>query len=324
MPQVFSHGYALFIGVGSTHYRPWSLPVTVYDAQALTSTFTDTNLCAYPNDVQHIRLLHDASATRQAILDGLSWLKTQAEVDAEATVVVYYSGHGWLDTSTGLYYLIPHDVKPQNPLGSALSSQAFSNALRAIPARKLLVFVDSCHAEGMATAKESHTIAELPPGFAKMAPPRDVVDTLKRGEGRAVYASARGTQLSWIRPDQTMSIYTYHLIEALHGAGNHPGETEVRLSNLMNYLGRAVPASAWKFYREEQMPFFDAATEDFAVALLRGGKGLPVGGWESDGRSNRQASPRTLRVSGERNISIGGEVSNSTLITGDQNSVSGE
>ena len=29
----------------------------------------------------------------------------------------------------------------------------------------------------------------------------------------------------------------------------------------------------------EQTPFFDAATEDFPVALLRGGKGLPKGGW---------------------------------------------
>ncbi len=78
-----------------------------------------------------------------------------------------------------------------------------------------------------------------------------------------------------------MSIYTYHLIEALQGAGNREGDTEVHLSNLMNHLGRTVPASAQQFYHKVQTPFFDTATEDFAVALLRGGKGFLVGGWDA-------------------------------------------
>jgi len=43
----FTHGHALLIGVGR---------------------------CAYSADDAHIRLLHDAGATRQAILDGLAWL----------------------------------------------------------------------------------------------------------------------------------------------------------------------------------------------------------------------------------------------------------
>ena len=52
-------------------------------------------LCGSPAD--HIRLLHDADATRQAILDGLAWLAGQAAADGDATAVVYFSGHGWLD-----------------------------------------------------------------------------------------------------------------------------------------------------------------------------------------------------------------------------------
>lgn len=37
-----------------------------------------------------------------------------------------------------------------------------------------------------------------------------------------------------------MSIYTYHLIEALQGAGNEPGETVVQVSNLMNYVSKTT------------------------------------------------------------------------------------
>jgi hypothetical protein len=319
MSQIFAHGYALFVGVGKTHYPSWSLPVTVKDAQALVSIFTDANLCAYLDDEQHIRLLHDSGATRQAIIDGVNWLREKATADPEATIVVYYSGHGWLDTSTGLYYLIPHDVKPHNIPKSALAAQIFTDALRAVKARRLLVVIDSCHAEGMAAAKDDSGEIDLPPGFTKIAPPKDMVDTLKQGEGRAVFTSSRGTQLSYIRPDQTLSIYTYHLVEALRGAGNRVGDMEVHLSNLMNHLGKTVPASVQEFYKQQQTPFFDTAAEDFAVALLRGGKGLPVGGWDASKHEDGETTHRVVQAVGERSVAIGGDISGSAIITGDHN-----
>lgn len=322
MGQRFSHGYALLIGVGETAYPRLSLPVTVKDVQALRAVLPDPGLCAYPDDGEHIRLLHDAGATKGAILDGLSWLQARARSDPEATVVVYYSGHGWLDRSTGRYYLIPHDVEPFDLPGSALPGEEWTAALRRIAARRLLVFLDCCHAAGMATAKEVPPL-KLPPGYARSAPPKAVVDALKEGAGRAVFSSSSGAQLSWVRPDGTMSIYTYHLIEALHGAGNRPGDTVVRLSNLMNHLGKAVPTSARQAYQAEQVPFFDTATEDYSVAVLRGGKGLPEGGWEAVRSEAADTFRRLVHVQarGERSVAVGGDVRDSAIVTGDGNVV---
>ena len=336
MPDQFTHGYALLVGVGESAYPKWSLPVTVKDVQALRSILTDADLCAYPDDDAHVRLLHDATATRGGILDGLAWLEARAAADAEATVVVYYSGHGWLDGSTGRYYLIPHDVEPFDVPGSALPAQAFTTGLRRIPARRLLVFVDSCHAEGMAAAKEAASardepVVKLPPGLAQVALPKGLVEDLKRGEGRAVFTSSRGEQRSWVRPDGRMSIYTYHLVEALQGAGNQPGDTVVRVSNLMNHLGKAVPESARGLCQAEQTPFFDTATEDFAVAVLRGGKGLPAGGWNAVRREADEAIHRvyqaTLKGSGAiaqgpgavaagaGGVAVGGDVQGGVIVT---------
>ena len=264
----FDHGYALLIGVGETADPAWSLPVTVKDVQAIQRLLTDPERCAYPDNEQHVRRLCNAEAARQGILDGLAWLTRQAAADPEATVVIYYSGHGWLDAFTGRYYLIPHDVMPADIPGSALSADDFSAALHGVPAQRLLVFVDSCHAEGMASAKDE---PGLPTDFLSTGMPKCVIDSLKHGEGRAVFTSSRGAQRSWVRPDQTMSLYTYHLLEALQGAGNQPGDTVVRVSNLMNHVGKTVSESARVLCQAEQTPFFDAATEDFPVALLRGG-----------------------------------------------------
>lgn len=318
MSGAFSHGYALLIGVGESAYPKWSLPVTVKDMQALRAILADPALCGYPND--HVRLLHDAGATREAILDGLAWLAQQTAADSDATAVVFYSGHGWVDDGSGKYYLLPHDVEPFDLAGSALPAGTFTAALRQVKAKRLLVFVDSCHAAGMATAKDQPAM-RLPAGFTQTSLPKGLIEELKQGAGRAVFSSSTGSQRSWVRPDGSLSLYTYHLIEALQGAGNQPGDTTVRVSNLMNHLGKAVPESARTLCQAEQTPFFDTATEDFAVALLRGGKGLPAGGWAATQDEAAARIGRVVQALGDRFVAIGGDVSGSVIVTGDQNTV---
>src|SRR5690349_9191019 len=112
MSDKFDHGYALLIGVGECQYPNWSLPATAKDVQAIKSILIDPNLCAYRDDDRHMSLLHDKDATRGNILDGLSWLQSQVSSDSEATAIVYYSGHGWLDHPSGKYFLVPHDIEP--------------------------------------------------------------------------------------------------------------------------------------------------------------------------------------------------------------------
>jgi ABC-type amino acid transport substrate-binding protein len=260
----FAHGYALLIGVGESAYDPLSLPVTVKDVQALHQVLVDPNFCAYPNDSGHIRLLHDEEATRSNILEQLNWLKEQAKADPKATVVVYYSGHGWFNKSQNRYYLLPHDIDPRDFEGSSLSAEKFTNALRQIKSERLLVIVDSCHAAGMASAKK------IPSNFEEIPIPKSVIDDLRQGKGRIVFTSSQGEESSWIRPEKDMSIYTYHFLEALKGEGNQSNENFVKISHLITHLSDKVPHSAMTLCKEKQTPYFSFEGEDFAVALLKG------------------------------------------------------
>ena len=287
MSDRFTHGYALLIGVGKTVDPGWSLPVTVKDARALKAVLTDANLCAYPNTSEHIQLLHDENATRNAILQGLEWLQKKAAADPDATIIFYYSGHGIFNLAEQAYYLLPHDFDRHSILETALFAETLTEKLGAIKAKRLWAIIDSCHAEGMANAKD-----DLPADFLPTALPKGVIDTLKQGEGRAVFTSSRGNQSSWVRPDGNLSLYTYHLIEALKGAANLPGDRQITLSNIMAHLGKTVSESARTLCQAEQTPFFDAATEDFPVALLRGGKGLP----------EQPQSPELPRVMSDREV----------------------
>jgi uncharacterized caspase-like protein len=284
MTELFNQGYALLIGVGESAYKPLSLPVTVKDTQAIYAALIDPELCAYPNDKQHIRVLNNQKATRSRILDGLKWLKEKAEIEPEATIFVYYSGHGWFNKDDNSFYLIQHDVKPAKLAATALSGKVFTEALREIQAERLLVVIDSCHAAGMATSKEPEKAdAELLDEFdrfQRVAPSKRLIDTLKQGKGRVVFTSSEGEQKSWIKQDNSMSIYTFHFLEALQGAANKPGDREVTVSNLMNHLSKAVPETARKLYGAEQTPHFDMDAGDFIIANLRADKGLPDEGWE--------------------------------------------
>ncbi len=192
MSETFAQGYALLIGVGQSQYEKWSLPVTVMDAQAIRAVLTDPGLCAYPGD--HVHVLHDQQATRDAILEGLDWLVQQVAAEPQATAVVYFSGHGWLKKGTKRYFLIPHDVDPLDIPGSAIPATEFIKALRRIKAERLLAILDCCHSEGMATAKGGQAAIKFPKDLAPAPPPKALVDDLKQGAGRAVFTSSRGQQ----------------------------------------------------------------------------------------------------------------------------------
>ena len=199
MTEIFNHGYALLIGVGESACKPLSLPVTVKDTQAIYAALIDPDLCGYPDNKEHIRVLNDAEATHSNILDGLKWLKEKAEADSEATIFIYYSGHGGLEDDS--YYLIPHDYDPfeDNPLATALSAEQLTQALREINAQRLLVVIDSCHAAGMATSKngessKSKAEAKLQKALQdlkRVAPSKDLIETLTEGKGRAVFTQSQ-------------------------------------------------------------------------------------------------------------------------------------
>ena len=319
MSLSFKNGYALLIGVGECAYPKWSLPVTVRDVEALEAMLANPNSCGYIET--NIHTLTNKQANQQAILDELHWLQKIANNDSETTVIIYYSGHGWLDKLSNSYYLIQHDIEPFDIPGTALKAKVFTEELRKIQSDRLLVIVDSCHAAGMATSKDKPSHSRIPNDFISVAPNKDIFSSLTAKKGRAVFMSCAGYQQSWIREDQTMSIFTNHLLEALNGAANLKGDKTVTVSNLMNHLGKTVNISTQKAYQRIQEPQFDFSTEDFAIALLQGGKGLSYSDWDT----MRNESPDTIRIQGvafgNRSVSIGGNANNTSISTGDNSIV---
>lgn len=256
----FTSGHALLVGVGA------DLPDTVTDAQGLAEMLRDPARCAYPPAQVH--LLTGAQATGPAILAALERLAQTAAADA--AVLVYFSGHGYRVASPEgeSYYLLPYGYDINRLAETAISGEEFAAKLRALPARRLLLLLDCCHAGGVGAAKA--------PGLAltKTPLPPEALALLREGGGRVLIASSQENELSFA--GKPYSAFTRALLESLCGVGVAKRDGYVRVADLALYAREVVPQRT----RGRQHPIlhFEQA-DNFALAYYAGGdtqpKGLP-------------------------------------------------
>ncbi|WP_190944627.1 GUN4 domain-containing protein [Nostoc flagelliforme] len=304
MSDRFEQGYACVIGIGG------DLPSTVGDAKGLAKILKDPERCAYPNN--QVKLLTGEEATRSNIMTALKTLANTT--NAESTVLIYFSGHGHqLIKPLKSYYLMPHGYNTEDLPETAISGGEFTDLLREIPAQKLLVVLDCCHAGGLSDLSSFQvTKAPLPPEAQRM---------FTKGGGRIMIGSSRPNELSYA--GEPYSAFTYTLIKGLCGAGAVKQDGYIRATDLAMYASNIVP----KLTDDKQHPVLDIDKADnFILAYYAGGqlqpKGLPS---ELEDQPKIESKPgqlngysQHLEASGKGAVAVGGSANGATIITGKQ------
>jgi hypothetical protein len=276
----FVNGYALIIGVGK------DLPVTVQDAETLKNLLVNPAVAAYPEN--QVRLLIEEKASRTGILTALAELKDSANKNQEATVLVYFSGHGGrilLPDGTSKYHLVPHDYDPSNSSETSVSGAEFTALIQGIQAKKLVVLLDCCHAGGIPAVKE--------PGatFVKSPVPPELFALLDSGKGMIIIASSREDEVSYT--GDPLSLFTACLIEALRGQASVAKDGFARVLDVHIYLFDQVP----KRSSNNQHPFLKKALDlgdNFPLCYYASGKGVSQ---ESDSSLTLSATPHGSSLS---------------------------
>jgi len=260
MPAM-DNAHALVIGIANYQHINKLPSIVLKDAQDIHDLLVDPNRCGYPPDPDNVQLLLDGQATQAAIRQALTDLTARS--DQDATVFLYLSSHGGR-VESGPYageYLLPVDVVPNRVNTTAISGAEFTGALRAIPARKVVVVFDCCHSGGIGQPKDA-TAPVIKAGFSD-----GYYDALKEGRGRAILASSRSTESSWVLPDAENSLFTQHLLAGLQG-GISSEDGLIRIFDLFEYLQPRVTGD-----QSNQHPIFKAELEEnFPVALYLGGQ----------------------------------------------------
>jgi hypothetical protein len=224
----------------------------------MVSVLTDRAAGTYPPE--RVRLLAGGDATRSQVLT--AFVDLAATTKPDDTVVVYWTGHGGRvpDGNQAGEYLLPIDAQIDTPellAQTAISGREFDQALRDIRAGRAAVFFDCCHAGGIGWSKSS-AAPPFQPGL-----PTAFYEQVLSSRGRAIIASSRADELSWILPGATNSLFTQHLLAGLTG-GAADTDGIVRIFDLFEYLQPRVTAD-----QSLQHPVFKADLEhNFPLAAV--------------------------------------------------------
>lgn len=307
MSDQFEQGHACVIGVGG------DLPSTVDDAKGFAKILKDPERCAYPES--QVQVLTGEQATRANIITALETLASTT--NAESTMLVYFSGHGYqLSGAIKSYFLMPYGYDSKDLSETAISGSEFVGLLRDIPAQKLLVLLDCCHAGGLSDL-DGFQIAKapLPPEATKL---------FAKGGGKMIIGSSMPDELSFAA--KPYSVFTYALIKGLCGEGAVKKDGYVRANDLAMYASRIVPSLT----SDKQHPVLDIEKADnFILGYYAGGdmqpKGLPreldqpLEVESKSGDFNRQIS-QTIKIEASGKGSVATQnAQGATIITGDRN-----
>ena len=221
------------------------------DGKAIEATLLNEDICGY----RQANVLH-LSGSNSSLNNIISSIRLLAsDIKEEEPFFMYYSGHGGL-TPEGVS-LIPYDAQKRT-LSNLLSSKALSEALETIPSKRKLILVDACHAGGLNLTSTHKNITK--------ALSHEVLNALTGGEGTVVIASSRSSETSTILGNDSLSLFTKHLVAGLQGKGGHDSSGFIKVFDLFNYVAENVRVEL-----PDQTPVYAAYHQDsnFAIAFCK-------------------------------------------------------
>lgn len=260
-------GYALLIGIRYGHWAKMLKPLegTLKDIEALKKHFTDPTKAGFNSD--NVIALTEEKATGQGIRDALDRFAKMVNQDPEASVIIYYAGHGETDKKN--YFLVPYDfdlLRWRNDRSydedKVVLSKDFAAKIGTIRAKKSLIMLDCCHSENIPLERSLLSGPDFLQGFVddldatieeeQIPAERTLLPALKKGSGKVILTSCEAGETSLDLG--TNGLFTTVLLECLNGANNIERDGWVRLLDVMRYVPKTVKEKALRYNVRDGKP----------------------------------------------------------------------
>jgi hypothetical protein len=163
----------------------------------------------------------------------------------EDTVIIYFAGHGAVELKSNIpdgdgleKYLLPFDAEPNSLHYSAMPMDEIKKLFRRIQAKRVIFIIDSCYSGsgGGRSILTSNKHNKKRGGLSDK-----YLDRLTEGNGRIILTASRANELSIEKRDLEHGVFTYYLLEALHGKGDTDGNRIVTVSEAYQYVSKMIP-----------------------------------------------------------------------------------
>jgi uncharacterized caspase-like protein len=225
----------------------------------------------------HVKLLTDASATRENIIGSLGdhWLKKLVQCDD--LVVLFISSHGSAAKPEAgeTNFIVPYEGNMDNLVFSGIPMQWLTVGLKdLVHCQRLVLLLDVCHGGAAAaelnakqsavrtgTSSEAKEILEKDSKGITRARDFDT-SKISVGEGQIIVASSLANQLSWESKNYQNGVFTRRLIEGLK---QHADKTTV--DDAYKYMKEKVEEEVLRDRAEVQTPVLVRHWQGDDVAL---------------------------------------------------------
>jgi len=241
--------YVLAVGVSQYQHKDFTLGFPAKDAQDFVTALQTQQGRLYQTVTA--KVLTDAKATKDEILDGLDWL--QKETTSKDVAMLFLAGHG-VNDQAGVYYFLPTNGDPEKLKRTGVVFSDIKNTLSSL-AGKALFFVDTCHAGNIMGARRGGVDINA------------VVNELASAEsGAVVFASSTGRQSSLEHPDWGNGAFTKAVVEGLSGKADLMGKGKITVNMLDAYIAERVK----ELTKGQQTPTTTKphTVPDFPVAVM--------------------------------------------------------
>lgn len=218
--------YVLSVGVSQYQNKDLTLELASKDAKDFAKSLQAQNGLLYRDVVT--KVLTDAEATKDNILDALEWL--QKEVTSKDIAMIFFAGHGMNDNA-GLFYILPVGADVEKLKRTCLPFSDMKNTVSSL-AGKVIVFLDACHSgNAMDGTKRRSATADVVA----------VVNELSSAEnGAVVFSSSTGKQFSLEDAKWGNGAFTKALVEGISGKADLTGRGRITVNMLDVYLSDRV------------------------------------------------------------------------------------
>ncbi|MBN1893250.1 tetratricopeptide repeat protein [bacterium] len=214
--------FGLFAGI--SRYQDTTIPALAYadrDAEALYRFFDEQGAF----EETHIKLLTNENATRSAITEALAYFLSRSA--PHDLVIIFLAGHGMQEA--GEYFFIAHDSQKDNLFGTAIKDVEFTSSLKRIGAKRLLLFIDTCHSGGILTQNRGSEVA------------RSFIEKLNEVEGRITITASKFDEVSIEDARLKHGLFSYYLLDGLKGGADTNQDKVVDVMELYRHIASEIP-----------------------------------------------------------------------------------
>lgn len=243
--------YVLAVGVSKYQLPELQLKFAAKDAQDFAGVLKKQQGALY-REVE-VKLLTDAAATRDEVVDGLDWL--QKQVTSKDIGMLFIAGHGVNDPN-GIYYFLPANADPERLKRTGVPFSDIKNTLASL-AGKSLFFVDTCHSGNVMGGRR--------------AAANDITGALNElasaENGVVVFSSSTGRQYSLEDPAWGNGAFTKAVVEGLAGKADFNRSGRITHKMLDFYVAERVKNLTGG--KQTPVNTSPAGVPDFPIVVVR-------------------------------------------------------